>query len=393
MVTALFVWWLVLLVVAGACLFLLGWWLHYRYWLKRLSLAMEYASVEELAMPDGGAIELRRVALPDGTKPARPPVLLVHGIAANHRNNDAAPDFSFARYLHRNGRDVWLVTMRSGRRSRTTIGTRRTSIFKSMVEHDLPLGVDAVLVRTGAAQLDLGVFSMGGMVLYAALGRSLSPRKLHRVLVMASPAVVRPLGPLSPFVRRWPIELTPTLPLRLMMRTLAFAGGITPPFLARYFYNKPNVPAAVLQASMVDMLEDIPGALGAELMRWGAEGGDIRVDGARVLDQLADIDVPVCFFAGTVDWLAPVHAVRVGYEAWGKSVAGCDKHFLVLGRATGAREDYGHADIAFGTYARADVFDPALRFLETGVPRAVTERHTEGDAQRAQVFQGQAPLL
>ena len=391
MLAALFVWWVGLLLVVGGLLALLAWWLHYRYWLRRLSLQMEYASVEELAMPDGGAIELRRVALPDEAGPSHPPVLLVHGIAANHRNNDAAPDYSFARFLHKSGRDVWLVTMRSGRRSRYTLAARRQSIFKSMVQHDLPQAVDAVLARTGAPQLDIGVFSMGGMVLYASLGRSLHPARVHRVLVMASPAVLRPLGPLGFWVRYWPVELTPTLPLRLMMRTLAFAGGLTPPFVARYFYNKPNVPPAVLQASMVDMLEDIPGALGAELMRWGATGGDIRVDGERALDGLASVTVPACFFAGSVDWLAPVHAVRIGYEAWGRDV-GCHKHFLVLGRATGAREEYGHADIAFGAHAREDVFEPALRFLDTGDPHAVTERSARLSPD-AGVFEGEAPLL
>ena len=71
-------------------------------------------------------IEMFRRSLPDGapsgSREILPPVLLVHGVGANHRNNDLHPDFSLARHLAALGRDVWLLTLRSGlgRWSRTT---------------------------------------------------------------------------------------------------------------------------------------------------------------------------------------------------------------------------------------------------------------------------------
>src|SRR5436305_5201673 len=76
-------------------------WAHLRYWTKKLELALDYADLVILDTPDGASIELRRVPIP-ATATKRddlPPVLLVHGLAANHRNQDVHPDYSLARYL------------------------------------------------------------------------------------------------------------------------------------------------------------------------------------------------------------------------------------------------------------------------------------------------------
>jgi hypothetical protein len=44
---------------------------------------------------------------------------MVHGLSANHRNNDLIPDHSIARHLRAHGRDVWLLTLRSGHPMKT----------------------------------------------------------------------------------------------------------------------------------------------------------------------------------------------------------------------------------------------------------------------------------
>jgi hypothetical protein len=116
--------------------------------------------------------------------------------------------------------------------------------------------------------------------------------------------------------------------------------------------------------------EDIPGRLGSEFVGWSSKGGELTVRGKPVLDGLAQIAEPACFFAGAVDWLAPVWTVRAGYDAWGSAVPGCNKHFCVLGRENGTQHDYGHCDIAFGLNAQEEVFAPAAFFLATGVFRA-----------------------
>jgi polyhydroxyalkanoate synthase len=340
--------WLALL----AFVVLVAWWAHLRFWSKRLSVLVSYELEESLHMPDGGRIVLRRLR---GTaQKSDVPVLLVHGIAVNHRNNDLLPERSFARFLAEQGRDVWLVTLRSGGSARRL---RSRAAFKAMRDHDLPSAVAEVLRRTSAAQLDLCCYSMGGMVLYAALGRTLDPTLVRRVVAFAAPGQVRPLGLLT-LARFIPRALTPPVPMRLVTRSLAFAHHYLPRNSLDFFYNPANVPDRMAQSAMMELFEDIPGPLGADFVRWAADRGRVTVDGEPMLDGLRRVNIPACFFAGTRDLLAPAELVRAAHDAWGADQPDLEKRFFV-------RENYGHGDFAFGTAALEEVYVPALAFLET----------------------------
>src|SRR5687768_5109781 len=86
---------------------------HVVYWRRRFHVATDYDHEQVLDTEDGCTIVLRRLPRPSG-EIVGPPVLMVHGLCANHRNNDLMPDHSMARHLRARGRDVWLVTLRSG---------------------------------------------------------------------------------------------------------------------------------------------------------------------------------------------------------------------------------------------------------------------------------------
>jgi hypothetical protein len=132
-------------------------------------------------------------------------------------------------------------------------------------------------------------------------------------------------------------------------------------------YNPANVDPRIERGMLWDVWENIPGRLGSDFMRWAkAHGGEITVDGQRVLSGLSKVSVPACFFAGSVDWLAPEWTVRAGFDAWGRDVPGVEKHFITLGRAYGTRNDYGHCDISFGKDTPREVFEPAAQFLNHG---------------------------
>ncbi|MET0287385.1 MAG: lipase [Polyangiales bacterium] len=336
------------------------WLLHLRVSHWMFASEPSYESVETLHMPDGGIIELRRIATP--IEPRDPtPVLMIHGLAMNHRNHDTHADYSFARHLHREGRDVWLVTLRSGRRS-FRLFSGANSDFASMVKHDFPGAVAAVLARTRQRQLDLAVFSMGGMLAYAGLDRTVEARLVRRVVVFASPAKVRPLGVIGA-LHFLPPAYTPTPLLRSLLGSIAFAPRLVPSRVLGRLYNVENVDRKIERGMLCDVWENIPGRLGSDFMRWAKTGGEITVDGMPVLNGLSRVNVPALFFAGGVDWLAPEDCVRAGYDAWGRDVPGLDKQFVLLSRANGVQCDYGHCDIAFGRNVVQEVFAPAARFL------------------------------
>lgn len=357
--------WLTVVLTVSAVLGALGvaTWLHLRYWVRRFSVPLHYESVERVALPDGAAIELRRLAHEPGDSPdvePLPPVLIVHGIGANHRNFDLAGDRSLARVLSASGRDVWLVTLRSALATR-----ERLMRFDAMVAHDLPAAARTVRARTGHAAIDYVGFSMGGMLLYAALGRTLPVAEVRRAAFVGSPGRVDlPLAPLRllRFLPRW---LFPRLRLRLLSRLIAFAAEWVPSTpLHRIVYNPRNMPRGVAAAALVNMVEDLPAPLLADFAAWAFGDGEIRVAGARALDGLRGVTIPVTFFAGAADGLAPPSAVRTAYAAWGADVPDFgDKHLQVIGVEHGSSADYGHGDLAIGTDVAREVFEPVAAFL------------------------------
>ena len=326
--------------------------LHYVHWVRRLSVPMDYALEELLRTEDGACIELRRLER-EGEPVALPPVLLVHGVGIDHRNHDMLPQLSLARHLASTGRDVWLLTLRSG-----IHGQPRGSVrFAKMVEIDLPLAVREVLERTHATQLDYVGFSMGGILLYAALGKTVANALVRRVVILGSPARIAPHFPLS--LARWvPLALVPPLPLRLASRMVAFAADWVETPIHRVVYNARNVERGVAPRALI-AIADVPAALASDFASWMRGDGAVRYGGEPVAAHLAGTTQPALFFAGAADRLAPEDAVRVAYDAWGATA----KRFVLLAEREGACADYGHGDLAIGRGAQHDVFVPVAEFL------------------------------
>lgn len=343
--------------LAALVLFALAAFLHYRYWVGRLEVPLEYGLVERLRTADGATIELRQVcASPDAPPSALPPVLLVHGIAIDHRNHDVTADVSLTRYLAAQGRDCWLLTLRSAMPRVRALPVR----FDAMAKHDVPIGVREVLARTGASQLDYVGFSMGGILLYAVLGREVPSSSVRRVAIVGSPAIIRP--PLSALglARHLPIWSVPSLPIRFGARMVAFVADAFSTPLHRVVYNPDNVERGVTPAILMS-IQDIPGALAWDFAHFAAGDGVVRYDGEPVTTSVGRNQQPAIFFAGGADRVAPPQCVRAAFESWG----GGDKRFVELSVEAGAAGDYGHGDLAMGRHAVEDIFVPLAEFLAT----------------------------
>ncbi|MAQ18138.1 MAG: lipase [Sandaracinus sp.] len=350
-------WWIVGVLIIG----LFAWWLHLRFWAKRLTVPMVYERVVRHTAGDGGHFELRHL-VPNAEGATSVPILLVHGVGVNHRSHDALPDLSLARALVAAGRDVWLLTLRSGltglpRRERR--GVR----FLAMADHDVPEAIDHVLAASDADALDYVGYSMGGMLLYAALDRRLDPAKLRRVAVVGSPARVRSPLPGLAFLARMPRPLVPTLPLRLAGRSVAFMADWLDTPLHRILVNPKNMAKGASARALVNAIANVPGPLAADFAEWlASDDGDVAIEGISVLDALAQMTMPALFLAGAGDRIAPPEAVARAYEAWGREV-GTPKEFVLLGEDSGAAEDYGHGDLVLGFAAAHDVFPRVVEFL------------------------------
>lgn len=365
--------------VAGASTLAVFARLHYGFWVRKLGVELDYHERHERRAADGLPYTLLRLPPPLPPAPsdsedaasssaapgaALPPILLVHGIASSHRNVDAEADRSLARYLQAEGRDVWLLTLRSGHSS-LRVRERRRVDFRSMVEHDLPEAVAFVLAQTGATALDYVGFSMGGILIYAALGRTLEPSHVRRVATIGSPARVAP--PLQAlrrlnFLPRFVLRVTW---LRVLARMGAFAVEVVSTPLHHQVYNPANVDPGAARRAMVNLIEDVPAPLSADFAKWALGDGVVRVHDEDVIARLPGLRVPVIFFAGAVDRIAAPAAVRAAFEAWGTDTgAGAvDKRFVLMGQAHGCVHDYGHGDLAIGERVGEELFAPLTAFL------------------------------
>ncbi len=350
--------WLLLSVAVGFFALALAVRWEVRRAIRAYRVPLAYESRSELQTEDGATIELRR--LPGDHDGA--PVLLVHGVAANHRNVDFHPDNSLARHLSAKGRDVWLLTLRSGRRGRSWAQTRQVS-FDAMVRHDLPVGIQAVLDRTGSESLDYIGFSMGGMLLYASLGRTVPADQVRRVVIIGSPGKIT--SPVLPSLVRY--LRVPWLPTLYLDAGSSLAAGIaewvrTP--IHHLFYNPDMAAEGTTSSALVDVIVDVPGRLSADFARWATGDGHIRLrDGTEALAGLRPLRTPARFFAGAGDILAPPTAVEFAYEAWAADHEDADKDMQVLGAAQGAAGDYRHGDLAVGQALLRDLYEPVSSFL------------------------------
>jgi pimeloyl-ACP methyl ester carboxylesterase len=337
---------------------------HVAYWRRRFFVEVEYEHEQILDTDDGCAIVLRRLPRPEGSVAAASvPVLMVHGLAANHRNSDLVADHSMARYLRASGRDVWLVTLRSGHAMRTWRARARVR-FDHMVEHDVPLAIREVLHRTGASQVDYIGYSMGGMLAYATVANADVCELVRRVVIIGSPPVLRVPWPLRGVMKlaAWlPRTIVPTIHMRFVAIAFAVVSDLVfTPFHRLLAGDRSVIRRGLVPRAMVSVAADIPGPLAADFCGWqAAHGGHVTYRNTPVLDLLPGAEMPALFIAGAIDPLGRVDAMRTAFESWGAA----EKQFLVLGRANGSRHDYSHADMILSQHAPEEVFEPITRFL------------------------------
>ena len=335
-------------------------WREIRVVALRARPRLPYAEEHRLETEDGASIELRR--LPPAAVPSRlPPVLCVHGIGIDHHNVDMFDDRSIARHLQRRGRDVWLLTLRSGVRAphRRAAATS----FDRMARHDVPLAIREVLTRTGAPELDYLGFSMGGMLAYASLGCVLPRGLVARVAIMGSPGIVMPPEPISRFLAHvTPTFLVPHLPLESICRLLARpASWLITPIHAR-IVHPPNMAHSDYRTAMAT-IASIPRPLLRDFQRFVRHGGELRFEGQPVLAALSKLDLPLHVVAGERDHVAPPIAVKAAFDAWGSAASSVDKTFWIAGTESGARYGYGHGDLAMGLRVEAEVLARVGDFL------------------------------
>jgi pimeloyl-ACP methyl ester carboxylesterase len=311
----------------------------------------------------------------------RPPVLLVHGIAANRYNLDLTDERSLARHLWQRGRDVWIVELRGrgfSRRPQLFSGLRYDWSFDDYAERDLPCAADVVIRATGAQALHVVGFSTGALAAYAWLSDP------HRTVEVASMVSIG--GGATSFKRLGKvlsgrlIRSIRFLRHRWFLRVLAPLSGYWHPSPLQIIHNPENLDGATQRRAMVNLIANFSRNELLQYSDW------IMNDVFRSIDQRRDyraelgrICVPALFLAGPRDALSPPDVVKDTYDV----VASPHKKFVLFSRAQGMNVNYGHFDLVIGREAPNEVYPVVSSWLDSvDDRRAGREQGAEQQAEQ-----------
>ena len=344
--------------LAGAALLLAAWmllvWRVYR--LQRPPPELMF-----LRAPDDWRLALyhRRAAV----RRFEEPVLLCHGLAANHRNFEFEPPYSLALHLAEAGFECFSVEWRGTGASRRPprLGRYGHYTIDDHITLDAPAFLDRALEVSGARRAFWIGHSLGGLIGYAVASGPHADR-LAGIVTAGSPAFFS-----YPGYMLYVLQLAKALawPGKLRQRwfsiaTAPFLGHVTLP-LTDVVLNPKHIPPKLQRKIYAQVISSIGRKVVLQFDDW------LRNDVFRSWDHsvdyragLARIRLPVLITGGASDRLAPPRVVRAAFDACGSA----DKTLMLFGCENGDLLDYGHGDLLFGAGAPREVYPRIRSWLE-----------------------------
>ncbi len=283
------------------------------------------------------------------------PVLLVHGFFVNSRFLNLGENQSLARFLAREGFDVWNLSLRGTGRSLSPLrGGPKVWSLEDILDHDLPAVVRYVQQATRSQNLFWVGFELGGLLLYA-YGEKQRGQGLAAGVTLAAPATFthprqEPLKRLlslndTPWLRNLFLYLNGPLVGRLLIPS-------APP-IERFFYNPDNMTDEIKEALLGEALSEInPGILDqlVVMIRKGEFVSSAATYNYR--RNLKTIRLPMLVIGGEADPMAPPEAIRDVYQALGSA----HRSLKVFGPGSKHSLPFGHFDLIAGKQAPKEVF-------------------------------------
>lgn len=289
------------------------------------------------------------------------PVLLCHGLAANHYNFDFQQPYSLAHYLAKAGFHCFTVDWRgAGASRRRPRGSARGYSVDDQINYDAPALVELALARTGARQALWVGHSLGGLIGLAAAQGPVR-EELRGMITLGAPVFFEASPAVKAAVRlglilAWPYAFRH----RVFSTAVApFLGYVSLPF-SEIVLNPHNMAARLQRQVYAQLMSSVSRKLLLQLKDWIFNNAFRSFDGKR--DYRAGISrltLPILVAGGSADRMAPVPNVRAAYELAG----GVDKTLVIFGREWGCAQDYGHADLIFGMAAPDEVYPVLRRWL------------------------------
>jgi len=342
--------------------------------------------------------EREMVATPDGTQIAvhrrRPevrrflePVLLCHGLAANHVNFDFDPPHSLAHAFAAAGFEVFTVDWRGAGASRSRRWWQRYRYdADDLIHQDAPALLAHALARAAAPRAFWVGHSLGALVGYAVLGGP-DGRRISGMCALGAPVFFHYTGWVSRLSR---LALWAAFPVAFRQRLLSiglapFLGHVTLP-LTEVLLNPKAIAPHVLRKMYCNLVSSMGYRLLLQLAEWTTHDAFRSRDGRiNYRARLREVTTPALVMGGSQDALATPETVLRQAELLGSE----DKTVMLFGRENGDALDYGHGDLLFGERAPLEVYPRILRWVADRAspvpepaPREVSAPQ-QGDARAA----------
>lgn len=296
------------------------------------------------------------------------PVILCHGLMANRTYYTINGESSFALQLAKAGYDVWVLDLRGREEAGPPswfFGEKKYDYsIDDYIKYDVDAAIQYVLEKTKSDKVNWVGHSMGGMIAYARIG-SYQESRIANLVTVGSPFSFE-LSTTS--LRLWhkvgscTTSVFPTVPMGSLAKFNSYmCVDLTPkPGLVEILLYPENTDKEVIKASQRYMITNIAKPEALQLKTALELGEFYSIDGKiNYTENLKNIQIPTLIVLGRRDHLGFGYTIRLVYE----KIQTKDKQLLIVERAQGASEDYGHGDLFMGKNAPKDVMEPIIQWM------------------------------
>lgn len=338
---------------------------------------------------DGWEISINRYGISgEGPKRCKAAVILCHGFNINNRFWDIDRRCSLARFLAKNGYDVWAPSLRGSGLSSKPVLSRVRSIVKfelssipqmliktpfditkfgwTIDDHiykDVPAIIDFVKEKSGFDKIYWIGHSMGGIVMFGYLETGAQDDVAGFIPVGSMMVIPQPLTPhLKTIANQKPL-LTASL---LVNSTVAsqfrnFTLGTVKHPIEDMLIKRENMYPDVIFRFFRLCIDDTSAGVVAQFSD-SIRTGSITSSDRRYsyTDNMRRVSVPILIMSGVADGFVTEDIAGATYD----KVSSKDKGIVIFSKANGNSMDYGHCDLLLGKNSEQDVYPVILKWLD-----------------------------
>jgi poly(3-hydroxyalkanoate) synthetase len=291
------------------------------------------------------------------------PVILCHGLVVNNYFMNLSEDSSLAKYLAREGFDVWNLSLRGiGRSLNPLRGGPKSWTVDDIIENDISAVVHYVRRESGRSRVVWVGFELGGLLMYGYLERKGSSGIAGLVSIGAP--VTFTDSHQEPMKKLLKLDEHPTLKkIFLYLNTPSIGRLLIPlvPKIEKIFYNPDNMEEEIKARLLGTALAEINPGILDHLLLMIEQGEFISANGDfNYHKNLSKIRIPILLIGGKKDAMSPPAAVRIIYRGVGSK----DRTLKIFGNGSKESTAYGHFDLILGKKAREEVFPVIGRWLK-----------------------------